>query len=48
MSSIVIAYEGKQVKSEDGGKGYYMHNNHNIQQPQVNRGMFTEVATLLI
>ena len=38
----------KQVKSEDGGKGCYMHNNHNIQQPQVYRGMFTDVATLFI
>ena len=48
MSSIVIAYEGKQVKFEDGGKVCSMLNKHNFQQPQVNRGIFTDVATSLV
>ena len=48
MQFIVIAYEGKQVKSEDGGKACSMLNKHNFQQPQVNKGMFTDVATLLL
>ena len=25
-----------------------MHNKHNFQQPQVNRGIFTDVATSLV
>ena len=45
---MIIAYEGKQVKSEDGGKFCSMLNKHNFQQPQVNKGMFTDVATLLL
>ena len=48
MSSIVIACEGKQVKSDDGGKGCSMLNKHSFQQPQVNKGMFTDVASLLV
>ena len=48
IQSIVIVYEGKQVKSEDGGKVCSMLNKHNFQQPQVNKDMFTDVATLLV
>ena len=48
MSSIVIAYEGKQVKSDDGGKGSSMLNKHSFQQLQVNKGMFADVVTLLV
>ena len=46
--SIVIVYEGIQVKYEDGGKVCSMLNKHNFQQPQVNKNMFTDVATLLV
>ena len=46
--SKVIAYEGKQVKSEDGGKVCSMLNKHNFQKPQVNKDMFPDVATLLV
>ena len=48
IQSIVIVYEGKQVKSEDGGKVCSMLNKHNFQQPQVIKDMFTDVATLLV
>ena len=48
IQSIVIVYEGKQVKSEDGGKVCSMLNKHNFQQPQVNKDMFTDDATLLV
>ena len=36
------------MKFEDGGKVHRKHNKHSFNQPQVNRVMFTDIATSLI
>ena len=41
-------YKDIKVKFEDEGKVHRKHNKHSFNQPQVNRVMFTDIATSLI